>query len=347
MRRIIITVAAVCALAIVLPASASATFPAKNGRIAFKRFLDPARTTSGIFTIDANGKREHQLTDPGPGVQDQSPDWSPDGSRITFLRCRDFATWCEVWTVGADGTDATRLGPDCFAVGPMPACEYRSNPAYSPSATIAFVHAYFDAAGFHGKIDEMDGTGAIVRTIIATQWPPGSISQVSTVWAPDGTRLVTELRNTIPDIPNPGTAAGTLALYVTNADGSPGQCPDGGVSQFCRITPVALNGGDNPDWSPDGRRILFRSNAQTDDPTGSQLYSVRPDGTGLEQITHFAPATTVVSSSYSPNGHWITVGVSGVDGQPDIYVMRTNGHALRPVTRTPAWDSAPDWGPRR
>jgi hypothetical protein len=340
-------VAAVCAAAVILPASASATFPAKNGRIAFKRFLDPARTTSGVFTIDANGKRERQLTDPGPGIQDQSPDWSPGGSRITFLRCRDFATWCEVWTVGADGTGVKRLGPDCFAVGPMPACEYRSNPAYTPGATIGFVRAYFDGVGvFHGEIDEMDAAGAILRKNAAPGWPFGAISQVSEAYAPGGRRLVAELRNTIPDIPNPGTPAQSLALYVAKTDGSAGRCPDGSVRLFCRITPLALNGGDNPDWSPDGRRILFRSNAGTDDVTGSQLYSVRPDGTDLTQISHFPPGTQVLSSSYSPNGQWITVSLTGVAGQPDIYVMRTNGHALRPVTRTPEWDSAPDWGPR-
>ena len=106
------------------------------------------------------------------------------------------------------------------------------------------------------------------------------------------------------------------------------------------------DGGDHPDWSPDGRRILFRSNGKTDDVTGSQLYTVRPDGSDLEQITHFPPGTQLLSSSYSPNGQWITVSVTGVDGQPDVYVMRTNGHALHPVTRTPEWDSAPDWWPR-
>jgi Tol biopolymer transport system component len=347
MRKPILAAAIIVALAGTLPATATATFPAKNGRIAFKRFLDPARTTSGIFTIDRNGQRELQLTDPGPGVQDQSPDWSPDGSRITFLRCRNFLTWCEVWTVSADGTGATRLGPDCFAVGPMPACEYRSNPAYSPSATIAFVRAYFDGAGvFHGELDEMDGAGAILRPIAAPGWPFGAISGISEAWAPDGRRLVLELHNTIPDIPNPGVPADTQALYVENADGSASQCPDGSVEQLCQVTPAALRGGDNPDWSPDGERILFRSNGQTDDVTGSQMYTVRPDGTDLEQLTHFPPGTQVLSSSYSPDGNWITVSVTGFGGQPDVYVMRTNGRALHPVTRSPEWDSAPDWGPR-
>jgi dipeptidyl aminopeptidase/acylaminoacyl peptidase len=346
MRKLIVAATFFLAVASVMPAIATATFPAKNGRIAFKRFLDPARTTSGIFTIDSNGQRERQLTDPGPGVQDRSPDWSPDGSRISFERCRDVFAWCEVWTVGADGTGATRLGPDCLDVGPMPACEFRSEPAYSPSATIAFAHAYVDSAGFHANLDEMDSTGAIVRTIIATQWPPGSLLRVAWAYAPDGTRVVVEVWNTIPDVPVPGTPADTVALYVANTNGTADRCPDGSIQVLCRITPLTLNGGDHPDWSPDGRRILFRSHAKSDDPVGSQLYTVRPDGTDLHQISHFPPQTGVLSYSYSPNGHWITVSLTGVSDQPDVYVMRTNGHALRPVTRTPEWDSAPDWGPR-
>jgi Tol biopolymer transport system component len=54
----------------------------------------------------------------------------------------------------------------------------------------------------------------------------------------------------------------------------------------------------------------------------------------------------VLSASYSPDGRFITVALGGVDDQPDVFVMRADGTALQPVTRTPSWDSAPDWGPR-
>ncbi|HZM67309.1 MAG TPA: hypothetical protein VFC16_13545 [Nakamurella sp.] len=35
-----------------------------------------------------------------------------------------------------------------------------------------------------------------------------------------------------------------------------------------------------PDWSPDGQRILFHDNLDLPDES-SNLYTVRPDGTGL------------------------------------------------------------------
>jgi TolB protein len=342
MRKIIVAIAAVCAVAAIVPASAGATFPAKNGRIAFKRFLDPALSTSAIFTIDANGKRERQLTHPPAGITDNGPDWSPDGSRITFERCR-VVGWCEVWTVRADGMGETRLGPDCLDVGPPPLCEYRGEPEYSPSATIAFGRAYVDSAGLHADLDEMNGAGAILRSIVASPAfaPASSIARAAWAYSPEGERLVVEVQNS-----DTGTPPDALALYVGNADASQSQCPDGTSGLLCRITPYELRAGDHPDWSPDGQRILFRSNGSSTDAVGSQLYTARPDGTHLEQITHLAPGTRVLSYSYSPDGRWITVGLSGVDGQPDVYVMRTNGHAIRPVTRTSEWDSAPDWGPR-
>jgi Tol biopolymer transport system component len=36
----------------------------------------------------------------------------------------------------------------------------------------------------------------------------------------------------------------------------------------------------------------------------------------------------------------------GADGNADLYLMRADGTGSRPLMRTNAWDSAPDWGPR-
>ena len=77
----------------------------------------------------------------------------------------------------------------------------------------------------------------------------------------------------------------------------------------------------------------------------SQVYVVRPDGTGLRQFTHFKPETNILSCSFSPDGKWITFSKSGRGREPDIFVMRANGTDVRPVTRSAVCDSAPDWGP--
>jgi Tol biopolymer transport system component len=115
-------------------------------------------------------------------------------------------------------------------------------------------------------------------------------------------------------------------------------------SHLRRITPWALHAGDHPDWSPDGGRILFRSNVDQDF-LNSQLYTVRPDGSRMRQITHVSADTMLLSSSFSPDGTGITYAQTGDNDQPDIFTARADGTDVRQVTHTPRWESAPDWGP--
>jgi Tol biopolymer transport system component len=122
-------------------------------------------------------------------------------------------------------------------------------------------------------------------------------------------------------------------VFVVNADGS----------GLRRVTPYKLRAGDGPDWSPDGTQILFRS-PETEDFLHSNIFTIHPDGTGLRQVTHAGPSTKVYSASFSPDGGSITVGMTGVDGQADVFRIGADGSGLTPVTRTQQWDSAPDWG---
>ncbi len=111
---------------------------------------------------------------------------------------------------------------------------------------------------------------------------------------------------------------------------------------------------DRLDWAPDGSRILFRSGRGSGVGRGEgNLFTVRPDGTGLRQLTHFQQSNGVLrAGSYSPDGQSILFatdeGGATAPGRdlPDIFVMRADGTDIRPVTRSPNWDSDPDWGTR-
>jgi hypothetical protein len=53
-----------------LATPAHATFPGHNGRLVFRRYLNNAHSHGAIFTINADGTRERQVTHPRPGVLD-------------------------------------------------------------------------------------------------------------------------------------------------------------------------------------------------------------------------------------------------------------------------------------
>jgi TolB protein len=146
-------------------------------------------------------------------------------------------------------------------------------------------------------------------------------------FAADGSRLLYVRQNSPLTKPALGRA-----IFVARADGTGRQ----------RITPWSLDAGDDPDWSPDGKLILFHSHEGGSEQ--GQLYVIRPDGKGMRELTHFQEGTWIGSASFSPDGKWITFAKAGRGGAADVFVMRTDGSGIKPVTRTTLWDSAPDWG---
>jgi Tol biopolymer transport system component len=80
--------------------------------------------SEGIWVMHADGSKPTQLTgckagDPTPCISDYAPTWSPDGTRIAFLR--DYSTSGQtdrpVFVMNADGSDQHRLSPASIIVG--------------------------------------------------------------------------------------------------------------------------------------------------------------------------------------------------------------------------------------
>src|ERR1700712_763146 len=96
--------------ALTMAEPAAGTTPGDNGRIAFKSYLDSARSTGAIFTIRPDGTRARKLTFPVPGTVDDQPDWSPNRALIAFRRCVP-DTVCAIYTIDPDGSHLRRLSP--------------------------------------------------------------------------------------------------------------------------------------------------------------------------------------------------------------------------------------------
>jgi Tol biopolymer transport system component len=118
-----------------------------------------------------------------------------------------------------------------------------------------------------------------------------------------------------------------------------------------RVTAWKLSGGFGifPEWSPDGRWILFHSQGHAGGPT--RLWLVHPNGEGLRQITDSDPHHDWVWGSFSLDGTKIAaIRWPGETTENDLYVMNLEGTAIRPVTGSLATaiesaEGVPDWGP--
>lgn len=319
--RFLHTLAIALAVTALATTAAYATAPGKSGRIAFRRFFDQGHHWGAVFTMNADGTSQRQITHPPEGVVDDQPDWAPNGSSIAFSRCAKKAPeQCAIYTVRPDGSGLKRVSKPCPAPRKIPPCSDDFLASFSPDGKELAFSQYVGNIASIVIVDTNTGEQHVVL--------PGAkdSSLQDPQFSPTGKQIV--FTHVVEPKEN------SRALFVVNVDGT-------GVR---RLTPWSLQAGDNPDWSPDGKWVLFRSFEDVDNRQ-SQIYLIHPDGSGLKQLTNYKKGSIVTSSSFSPDGKWIVYGSTGVGGNADLFLMRPDGSDKHPITRTKLWDSAPDWGP--
>ena len=100
--------------------------------------------------------------------------------------------------------------------------------------------------------------------------------------------------------------------------------PDGSAAK--QIT--HLFSAANPDWSPNGKTIV--AGVESKSAAGISLLS--STGTVIRNLT---PAGDQGQPSFSPDGKWIVYERDIARGNNGVWLMRSNGAALRRVTRNP------------
>jgi len=121
-----------------------------------------------------------------------------------------------------------------------------------------------------------------------------------------------------------------------------------------QLTPWKLNCQERPEFSPDGKPMLFRCLPEGEEGPAN-LYWVHPDGTGLYALAHEEDADKqYLGSSFSPSFSegegWIAVGRTsgyGEEGNADVFrVLIEDGEVVHEVnlTRSEKWESNPNWG---
>jgi TolB protein len=333
-----LSVAAVLGALAFACAAALATTPGTNGQITFRRWFNQAQTRSAIFTMNADGTNIRRITHAPRHTHDDQADWAPDGKRLVFTRFPDNGP-AFIDIVNADGSGLRRVTPRCTRrrlPDAVPAgCEDAANVSFTPNGQrVTFSRAtghvrHFPRFGWdqieHSAIAIIGVDGSGQREILRLPRYSGDANfpQMS----PDGRYIEFERDNSPLSKPRLG-----IALFVMNADGS----------GLHRVTPWNLRGGDNPDWAPDSSRILFHSGVDVNN-SRSQYYTVRPDGSGLTQLTHFPNRRRLFSASFSPDGHQIVFARADSAGNGDIWIMNADGSNPHPVQQAKPADSAPDW----
>jgi Tol biopolymer transport system component len=276
-----------------------------RGRIAFTRATDVEGKDieSDVYMIDANGTRETRLTDE-PGL-DGMASWSPNGRRIAFVSDRD-GNW-EIYTMAPDGTDQRRLTHTAVDEGA---------PTFSPDGKeIAYLVDPFGDPTIW--VMKADGSGS--RRLARASWPS---------WSPDGKRIAYTIYS----------STGEGRLYLMDADGSH-QRPLPGISLIGRISGNA--DGEEPAFSPDGKRIAFAATAGKDN---EEIYTVNVDGSERTRLTDI-PGDDHWPPTWSSDGTRIAFTSEGTENNSEIYVMNADGSGLTKLTDAPADDAFPAWRP--
>jgi Tol biopolymer transport system component len=258
-------------------------------RIAFSSDRDG---DDDIYVMSASGSGPVNLTNSGGG-RDLQPDWSPDGSKIAFVR--DGAIYV---TSSSSGGALTRLTSG-------------RSPSWSPDGTkIAFARPGPQNTDIY--VMNADGTGATLLT--------SGLDADSPDWSPDGEMLAFEGTagdsdaSRIYTMRKNGTA--TTELPGSGEDFSPWWSPDGSSLVFTsievdsEIVVAAADGSGRrvvtsnpayeflPSWSP------CTSGCPSPAPSGSGAPSTPPQGSSSTSPSSSPSASPSPSSSpsVSPSG---------------------------------------------
>jgi Tol biopolymer transport system component len=240
-----------------------------------------------LYFMNPDGSGIAELLPGQPASGKNHADVSPDRTRVVFQDTPAEGA-STIYEANLDGSGFRQVSTDCDCA--------EGQPAYSPDGRkIAFTRWTGDT----GQIGVRDLASGEVTMYSETEgrWPAGAAgySPEHASWSPDGALIVYALIRR--DGEGRLVSSQLLQLDVTTRE-----VTDLGV-------PEALGSGE-PRYSPDGSLILFasRSAETTLGEASGDVYTVRPDGSGLRRLTGNGDGGACdngTGASWTPDGRYI------------------------------------------
>jgi Tol biopolymer transport system component len=271
-----------------------------------------------IFIMNSDGSNPLQKTNLTFGAC--QPSWSPDGERLVFTspcsQRQDDYPGANLYIINSDGSNLTPLETGA---------EGNFDPAWSPDGTrIAFTslrdgsrQIYVLTLGSN-QVTRLTGVSRDVRL---PDW------SMQPVWSPSGTQIVYTGHGLLTD---------SLQIW---------EMSDAGLGQSFLIHRGADLWNSIPDWSPDGKTILFS------ETMGAQElgWLMRFDSETLS-VDHLRTGASGTHGDYSPDGAWVAY--ESKDNEDtnrqdfDIYLVRSDGTgAIVRLTNALTMEFDPAWRP--
>lgn len=262
------------------------------------------KTGREIWVYFKTGKR---VVIGAPG-EASSPAWHPDAQRLAYDFRPVGVSTSEIWLAADDGSSRRQVTRD--------GAGSHASLAWSPEGKrLAYVTR-----------DYRTGNNGVWVLNLETGTPVSLLTSnfdyfSDLAWSPDGRELLV-----VSGVPG---AAPRSTLKLIDVAGKV-------ATDLLPKAEKRVN--DHPRWSPDGQLIAFSS-----DRSGArQIWLVRPDGTGLRQLTSGEePKDFPV---WSPDGR-VLLYLAGRSGLGNLYVIDAEGGAGVQLTASGRITGRTDWSP--
>jgi hypothetical protein len=241
---------------------------------------------AAIFFASADGSSERKL---GDGIDAA---WSPDGSRLAYVRRSEATGKPVLVTIDAGGSNEFVVAE---TVG-----DSLVTPAWSPNGE-RLSYAANDRGNYDLFLINADGSNQVRLTDTAGD-------DLSPMFSPDGTRL----------------------LYASDVTGRKSLQIVSRVLETGQVTRLTESQGQNldPMWSPDGRSIVF---ASTRDRT-ADIYIMRADGSDERLLTVGDGSAENRHPAWSSDGNYLVFSSTRNGGVFNLFIMTPDGKNIQQIT---------------